>query len=251
MTDNDAPMQRMLPCPFCGGNAEYQTNKGPTGELYGWVGCTQCGAASDLCDVRSMQPEEIHPIDAWSARVTSPCDGRTEQLLKDVEGVANLLAQWRTTVMCRFDGSVDGDQWRELNKAFDDLATVRAALRTTPQAKPLDLPAQDEVEVVARAIHEHLSRRDIMQYLDNDEDCRGLATAAIAALDRHRAGDDALREENARLREALEIAAIRLAYLSGQIEASHGISGTLRAEQAMKARHMSDEARAALTGGQG
>ena len=152
MTDNDAPMQRMLPCPFCGGNAEYQTDKGPTGELYGWVGCTQCGAASDQCDVRSMQPEEIHPIDAWSARVTSPCDGRTEQLLKDVEGVANLLAQWRTTVMCRFDGSVDGDQWRELNKAFDDLATVRAALRTTPQAKPLDLPAQDEVEVVARAL---------------------------------------------------------------------------------------------------
>lgn len=37
------------------------------------------------------------------------------------------------------------------------------------------------VEQVARAIHEHLCRRDIMQYLDNDEDCAGLAQAALAA----------------------------------------------------------------------
>lgn len=36
--------------------------------------------------------------------------------------------------------------------------------------------------VVSRAIHEHLSRRDIMQYLDNDEDCEGLARAVVAHL---------------------------------------------------------------------
>ena len=35
---------------------------------------------------------------------------------------------------------------------------------------------------VSRAIHEHLCKRDIMQYLDNDEDCEGLARAAITAL---------------------------------------------------------------------
>lgn len=40
-----------------------------------------------------------------------------------------------------------------------------------------------EIEAVAKAIHEHLSVRDVMQYLDNAEDCRGLATAAINALD--------------------------------------------------------------------
>jgi len=51
------------------------------------------------------------------------------------------------------------------------------------------------------------------------------------------------------LEAALETAAIRLGHLAGQIEASYNISGTLRAEQAMKARHMSDEARAALAGG--
>jgi hypothetical protein len=48
------------------------------------------------------------------------------------------------------------------------------------------------------------------------------------------------------LETALEKAVIRLAHLAGQIEAGFGISGTLRMEQAMKARHMSDEARAAL-----
>jgi hypothetical protein len=40
----------------------------------------------------------------------------------------------------------------------------------------------DLIEAMARAVHEHLCRRDIMQYLDNPEDCEGLATAALAAL---------------------------------------------------------------------
>ena len=61
-------MIELLPCPFCGGNAELQTDKGPTGELYGWVGCNQCDAMSPHCDIRSMQPEELHPIDAWNQR---------------------------------------------------------------------------------------------------------------------------------------------------------------------------------------
>ena len=55
-------------CPFCGGDAEYYTDNGPTGEVYGWVGCNQCDAMSCHIDVRSMQPEEAHPIDAWNTR---------------------------------------------------------------------------------------------------------------------------------------------------------------------------------------
>ena len=60
----------LLPCPFCGGEAEYHSDKGPTGEVYGWVGCNQCDAMSTHCDIRSMQPEETHPIDAWNQRAT-------------------------------------------------------------------------------------------------------------------------------------------------------------------------------------
>jgi hypothetical protein len=47
----------------------------------------------------------------------------------------------------------------------------------------------DAVEAVARAIHTHLSRRNIMQYLDNEEDCEGLARAAIEAM-RRQQGDE-------------------------------------------------------------
>lgn len=58
----------LKPCPFCGGEATYHTDNGPTGEVYGWVGCNECDAMSCHIDVRSMQPEEMHPIDAWNTR---------------------------------------------------------------------------------------------------------------------------------------------------------------------------------------
>lgn len=54
---------------------------------------------------------------------------------------------------------------------------------------------------MAKAIHEHLCRRDIMTYLANDEDCESLARAALSA-----SGLEALQAENERLRLALETA---------------------------------------------
>ncbi len=41
---------------------------------------------------------------------------------------------------------------------------------------------EDEVERVARAIHSYCCRNMVMTYLDAEEDCEGLARAAIAAL---------------------------------------------------------------------
>lgn len=46
------------------------------------------------------------------------------------------------------------------------------------------LAEEETVRVASRAVHEHLCRRNIMQYLDNDEDCEGIARAVIAALRR-------------------------------------------------------------------
>lgn len=40
----------------------------------------------------------------------------------------------------------------------------------------------DLVEQVARAIHDHLCRRDIMQYLTNNEDCEGIAQAVVPII---------------------------------------------------------------------
>jgi Lar family restriction alleviation protein len=62
---------RLLPCPFCGGEAELHHDKGATGEVYAWVSCNQCDAMSLCCDIRSMQMEEPHPIDAWNTRSDS------------------------------------------------------------------------------------------------------------------------------------------------------------------------------------
>ena len=81
-----------------------------------------------------------------------------------------------------------------------------AALRSTPQAKPLDLPAQDEVDrkdVEGIRLHAgrifarmkrtpHGSKRSLLtdQYIAKFDEAK-FAEGWNAALDRHRAGDDA------------------------------------------------------------
>lgn len=101
-------MTDLLNCPFCGGDAEYHSDKGPTGEVYAWVGCNQCDAMSVHCDVRSMQPEETHPIDAWNARASDAEITRLTEALRAAEeqsrGFRDLLV--RAYVLC--DGD-DGD----------------------------------------------------------------------------------------------------------------------------------------------
>ena len=195
MTDNDALVCELLPCPVCGDKPKW---RGSRHDYAAGIYRLQCLGETHLFQAYGASEEKC--IAAWNARPP-----------------------------------------------------------LTPQAKPLDLLAQDEVEVVAREIHEHLSRRDIMQYLDNDEDCRGLATAAIAALDRHR-GTDALREENARLRAVVDALAVLMPI---QVEAGRDYAevffadGTTHSTQAMTMnpqhwRDLADAyARAALTGRQG
>lgn len=75
----------LKPCPFCGGEAEYHSDKGPTGEVYAWVGCNQCDAMSVHCDVRSMQPEETHPIEAWNTRASDAELARLTEALRAAE----------------------------------------------------------------------------------------------------------------------------------------------------------------------
>lgn len=115
-------------------------------------------------------------------------------------------------------------------RLVETAAEVLAALRSTPQAKSLDPPAQDEVEVLAATIFEAdpdvgttwdewvAYANEHPDHLQSVEYVRRLATAAIAALDRHPAGDDALREENARLRGALRDASVSLWWAARQMK---------------------------------
>lgn len=74
-------MDDLKPCPFCGGEAALDSTKGPTRELYEAVICSECGASGPCSDVRSMQDDEAHPIDAWNARPAP-----------DTEGIINALS---------------------------------------------------------------------------------------------------------------------------------------------------------------
>ncbi|MCW1431353.1 Lar family restriction alleviation protein [Novosphingobium sp. JCM 18896] len=78
-------------------------------------------------------------------------------------------------------GGGDVNWWQdyiraELGRAHDFYA---AQFDAHPPAPPLDREAV--VERMARAIHEHCCKRDVMTYLANKEDCLGLAQAALDA----------------------------------------------------------------------
>lgn len=73
MTDDQTVTQALEPCPFCGGEAVEATSKGPTGERYRWVHCTDCGAMTECCDdsARHNNPDEPEPVDLWNTRIES------------------------------------------------------------------------------------------------------------------------------------------------------------------------------------
>lgn len=167
--------------------------------------------------------------------------------------------------------------------------TIVADRLAREQAQPRDLPAQDEVEArnvtfrdakdIAAAVVQSACESDpaptdhpntiqinvdelevIVRVSVENHFERGFAAAAIAALDRHRAGDDALREENARLRGVVDALAVLM-----PIQVHDGrdyaevffADGTTHSTQAMTMnpqhwRDLADAyARAALTGRQG
>lgn len=152
------------------------------------------------------------------------------------EQIADIIDERVSSPASYGDQNMEAAHRRDQLRAADE---ILAALRSTPQAKSLDLPAQDEVEVVARSIsaahgdcfdsafnnkREWVANRgekggrfrDINEPMQSDY--LDMATAAIAALDRHRAGDDALREENARLRGALRDASVSLWWAARQMK---------------------------------
>lgn len=145
-----------------------------------------------------------------------------------------------------------GDQNMEAAHRRDQLCAadeILAALRSTPQAYPVSIgrlhlgEKRSNGERLCNWGHEVLVGHPlywpqaISQYDDSDPCCiehaieqyaseagygadapNLSATAAIAALDRHPAGDDALREENARLREALKDSAESLSWAARQMK---------------------------------
>lgn len=169
MTDNDALVCELLPCPVCGDKPKW---RGSRHDYAAGIYRLQCLGETHLFQAYGASEEKC--IAAWNARPP-----------------------------------------------------------LTPQAKPLDLPAQDEVDrkdVEGVRLHAgrifarmkqtpHGIKRSLLtdQYTAKLDEAK-FAEGWNAALDRHRAGDDALREENARLRGALRDASVSLWWAARQMK---------------------------------
>ena len=64
-------------------------------------------------------------FDEWVPPATEPID--VAELAQLKRGLS-AIRQYRSTIMVRFDGKMDWEQWRELNQALDDLAAGEALL---------------------------------------------------------------------------------------------------------------------------
>lgn len=78
-------------------------------------------------------------------------NGAGDDALKTFKRAASLFAQWRSTIMVRFDGPMDSEQWRALNKAFELLAHA-ATLTAAPTS-------EERLRSAAQAVLDGLDRR--------------------------------------------------------------------------------------------
>jgi len=71
-------LDKLLPCPFCGGEAELDTHQGYRSMSTGNIGnrvvvyCTKCDADMGTCveDVPDIHPNEV--IERWNRRAPAP-----------------------------------------------------------------------------------------------------------------------------------------------------------------------------------
>ena len=94
-----------------------------------------------------------------------------------------------------------------------------------------DNTQSDVVELAARAVHEHLCRRNIMQYLGNKEDCEGIARAVLASLSTK---DDARSDRDAIVEECARVAEEHIPTLAGSVASVSARATARRIAQAIR-----------------
>lgn len=177
MTDDQTVTQALLPCPFCGGEAEEATSKGPTGERYRWAQCTDCGAMSECCDdsARHNNPDEPEPIDLWNTRTAHSGEGRSNGAGEDVERLVRIFRSLPLHGDAGCDKLTD-DEWRQV---------ALAALTDISLSAP-----QGEVERLARNVRGWLKWRGLATADDDNEylngkgwdDAEALASTSMGLL---------------------------------------------------------------------
>lgn len=76
---------KLLPCPFCGGEAEVET-----GSVFMWehiIVCKNCGASSKMMNGIAPSQAREKAINAWNTR--KPVERLLERLEEEIKEVAN------------------------------------------------------------------------------------------------------------------------------------------------------------------
>lgn len=116
------PEQCVMVCPQCEGEGTYAD--GLDDAACSTI-CTRCEGNGWIVDVHSYNyaSAKIAGDKDSPAQSSAPTDAKIKALVS----AAHLVRQWRSTIMVRFDGQMDWEQWRELNRAFDALDAAALA----------------------------------------------------------------------------------------------------------------------------
>lgn len=81
-------MSELLPCPFCGGEAETLTAESIHGGYLFGIMCNDCRSRGDVYDT------EAEAIEAWNTRSAGTCEPPYGELLRCLENDWNIRASW-------------------------------------------------------------------------------------------------------------------------------------------------------------
>lgn len=136
---NDAKMPELLPCPFCGGPAEWQIGEYGDGHPMRYIACRDCEAMAPA--VGRQEWAENAAIAAWNRR-TDLC-ASWQQVRALMEALRELTKQGRKTWNL---GAQTGSHWVHLGAAVSKAERLLAALTPAPQPEvvPMDRALVEE-----------------------------------------------------------------------------------------------------------
>lgn len=154
-----------------------------------------------------MTPEQIAELEALAEKATpgpweveeDPTQDGDHATLVCLSGKFGTMGTWLLGCFHNWKEAARGERrisWKEAESNAslivalrNNLPAILAALKAHA-APAVTQPDEDVVERVATAIHAYCCHNMVMTYLDEDEDCEGLARAAIAALKAQQPGED-------------------------------------------------------------
>ena len=93
---------KLLPCPFCGGEAEMLTAESMNGGYLFGIMCNDCRSRGDVYDT------EAEAIEAWNSRAERTCEYVIEDNMNESEGMGDV---WFRCTNCGACYDYYADDW--------------------------------------------------------------------------------------------------------------------------------------------